>query len=202
MEVIRAFRLNDRVRELLLPILPKDILGNSSSAVSGVDVQAQVEAFEITFQRMDVDGSNAVTLDEFEDFFVSCAEGKPPPRRKAMSLNPKKASKREKREAQLRESRNENMAKAHGVHGSSSTTNLPAIKGGKGGGGPACGAEAFRRGQPAPGLQRLMQTSFTDTWKKPVAMPHGSARGKGGDASSPRCSRRARAGSRALAPPK
>ena len=77
------------------------------------------------------------------------------------------------------------MAKAHGVHGSSSTTNLPAIKGGKGGGGHQPAAhEAFRRGQPAPGLQRLMQTSFTDTWKKPVAMPHGSARGKGGDASS------------------
>ena len=56
-EVIRAFRLNDRVRELLLPLLPSDLLKSQNSAVSGIDVQAQVEAFEITFQRMDVDGS-------------------------------------------------------------------------------------------------------------------------------------------------
>ena len=59
-EIIRAFRLNDKVREILLPLLPSEILGRSASAISGVDVQAQVEAFEITFQRMDADGSNAV----------------------------------------------------------------------------------------------------------------------------------------------
>ena len=50
---------DSRLQARLLSLLPSELLGKSTSAVSGVDVQAQVEAFEITFQRMDADGSNA-----------------------------------------------------------------------------------------------------------------------------------------------
>eukprot|EP00966_Prymnesium_polylepis_P101305 2346490-Prymnesium_polylepis.1 len=40
-EVVRAFRLDDRVRELLLPLLPKELLGAGANTVTGIDVQAQ-----------------------------------------------------------------------------------------------------------------------------------------------------------------
>ena len=59
------------MRQLVAVGLLAELLGKSNSVVSGVDVQAQVEAFEITFQRMDVDGSNAVTQEEFENYFTS-----------------------------------------------------------------------------------------------------------------------------------
>ena len=148
------------VREVAKAIIPSASVDASLTDYGALDSLGAVEFRSRLSQQLDVDvdGSNAVTLDEFEDFFVSCAEGKPPPRRKAMSLNQKKATKREKREA---------ARKAEMLGKSQSGTALPAIGGAHG------GAADVRRGQPAPGLQRLMQTSFTDTW--PPSTPPPSA---------------------------
>ena len=62
-QVIRAFRLDDELRDLMLPLLnvPAD-----KFSVTGVNVKAQVEAFEEAFRRMDADGTNSVSLEEFE----------------------------------------------------------------------------------------------------------------------------------------
>ena len=49
-----------------------DALAGEDDGVVDAAVEAfaaQVEAFELIFQRMDADGSNEVTLDEFEEFF-------------------------------------------------------------------------------------------------------------------------------------
>ena len=59
-ELVRAFRLDERVREFMLPLLPKELLGPSNT-VTGVDLQAQVEAFETCFQRMDADVSRGLS---------------------------------------------------------------------------------------------------------------------------------------------
>ena len=199
-EVIRAFRLNDQVRQLLLPLLPAELLGKSNSAVSGVDVQAQVEAFEVTFQRMDVDGSNAVTLQEFEDYFTSIAVhgGSVPPPKKN-NMQPKKGRGR-KRAAGLQVSKRDLVDKpADVLMQSSSRDSLPAIKGtgkgGKGGKGGKAPIEVvpMKEGLKAPGLQRLMQTSFTDTWRKPVSLPT-STSGRNRGMTSPRSEAMLRSG--------
>ena len=67
MEVIRAYRLNEHVREVMLPLLD---VATDKYSVTGVNVKAQVEAFEDAFRKMDADGTNEVSLDEFMNFFA------------------------------------------------------------------------------------------------------------------------------------
>ena len=200
-EVIRAFRVNDQVRQLLLPLLPAELLGKSNSAVSGVDVQAQVEAFEVTFQRMDVDGSNAVTLEEFENYFTSIAvhggNAAVPRRASNLQPNPKgKGRKKSMRSALQIGDGPVGRGDAGGMAQSSSGGALPAIKGAAAKPEHGAGSSPVRKGISAPGLQRLMQTSYTDTWRKAVSVPTTkSARNASGKAAlSPRTAASQRSG--------
>jgi hypothetical protein len=70
-EVIRAFRLDDELRDMMLPLLS---VPAEKFSVTGVNVKAQVEAFEDAFRRMDADGTNSVSLHEFETFFSAGAK--------------------------------------------------------------------------------------------------------------------------------
>ena len=179
--MIRAFRLNDRVRELLLPLLPGDLLKSQNSSVSGVDVKAQVEAFEVTFQRMDADGSNAVTMEEFAAYFGALGLGQPKGRKARKGAGVLTLGKQGKPERGRRRNAPPLHEPKH-VH-----TRDPG--GGKGGhkgrrqreGSPTGGELRSNsapsalplikahNGTPAPGLQRMLQMSYTDTWRKPVA---------------------------------
>ena len=56
LEMVRAFRLDERVRELIQPLMPG--MQASRSSVTGDDLQEQVEGFERIFKMMDADGSD------------------------------------------------------------------------------------------------------------------------------------------------
>ena len=204
-EVIRAFRVNEDVRQLLLPILPAELLGKSNSAVSGVDVQAQVEAFEITFQRMDVDGSNAVTQEEFENYFTSIAlhgGNAPPPRKKILLGGPgskRKGPKKGSRPA-LHQAKGHKAEEGEGMVKSASGGGLPAVKGARAKSPQdkyadmSGGIVPMKEGLRAPGLQRAMQMSYIDTWRKPVNVPKSPQIGGGGKMPSPRSQATLRSG--------
>ena len=66
-EMQRAFRLDERVRELMLPLLPISTVSKNSTA--NVDLQEQLDGFDALFNAMDTDKSNEVSREEFELFF-------------------------------------------------------------------------------------------------------------------------------------
>eukprot|EP00900_Chrysochromulina_parva_P020753 jgi/Chrpa1/3310/Chrysochromulina_OHIO_Genome00019189-RA len=185
-ELIRAFRLNDKVRELLLPLLPADVL-RSKSDVCGINVQAQVEAFEIIFQRMDMDGSDAVTLEEFTTYFANLGLGMKPGQRKpkknsvlnfvkkpdklaAKAYARRAAAEKAILDAQLANQQRAGSPEAAGA--GAGTLSLPALK-------AAANALQEHKSVPAPGLQRMLQMSFTDTWKRGSRQPATSPRAAG-----------------------
>ena len=53
--------------------------------MTGVNVKAQVEAFEEAFRRMDADGTNSVSLEEFETFFAAAGVKEKRPRKKPVA---------------------------------------------------------------------------------------------------------------------
>ena len=57
----------------MLPLLPKST--NTNLLSGSVDVQEQIQNCERAFERMDQDGSNAVSEAEFEDFFGGAKRG-------------------------------------------------------------------------------------------------------------------------------
>jgi hypothetical protein len=77
MEVIRAFRCDDRVREALLPLLPmpKGVRWMSSPA-SANDVAQQCDVFEALFDTVDGGVADDITAADFASFFSSRAQAR------------------------------------------------------------------------------------------------------------------------------
>jgi len=67
-EVIRAFRLNPAVREKLLPLLPPPPTA-PNTVTSALDLPAQCRIFEAAFERMDLEGTDEVDIDDFVAYF-------------------------------------------------------------------------------------------------------------------------------------
>ena len=141
LEMIRAFRMDERVRELLLPMLPMPKGPNNS--VTGHDLGDQVEAFEAFFKVLDADASDGITHTEFETFF---------------KLIDTKKKDRTKSGAAARKRLLEGKAKA----------SVPARKTSMAAGGrrppSPPGADGARSA-----LHGLMRKNMFDTWRKPIA---------------------------------
>lgn len=58
--MVRAFRGDERVRELLNPLLPPPT-NRIRSTITGWDLQDQVEHFTSIFNSIDLDGSDSIT---------------------------------------------------------------------------------------------------------------------------------------------
>ena len=152
LEMVRAFRLDERVRELLLPLLP--IPAVSRDSVTGGNLQEQIDAFEHLFQMLDSDGSDGVSLHEFESFF------------KIMDLAKKKksASAAAARKRLLQQPKphkyEEPPAEQQTTRGGSPRWPSPA------GGGIRPKTPSSHA---APRLDSLMRRNGYDTWRKPLA---------------------------------
>ena len=69
---MRAFRTNEKLREKVLPLLGIPGAGLSpTNVLSSTERQTQQAALEKVFERMDADGSNEISRNEFEGFFAA-----------------------------------------------------------------------------------------------------------------------------------
>ena len=148
LEMIRAFRQDERVRELLLPLLP--LSGTAKNSVTGVDLQEQINAFDELFKVMDSDGSDAVSRQEFETFFELLEKTKGPDKLRGGAASRRRLLKPKVDYSLLAPPPEEQGA-------------LPAGAAGK----------ALRPSTSSAGLQELMRRNFLDVWRKPLEPPMG-----------------------------
>ena len=148
-EMVRSFRLDERVRELLLPLLPMPAV--SKQSITGVDLQQQIDAFEELFKAMDSDGNDGIDKHEFETFFKRTETKKKRSKGDA-------AAARRRLLAPLRSDEGATLRR------SMSGTSLAP--------GPTP-TVASASGSPAattttPKLGRLLRLNAIDTWRKPL----------------------------------
>jgi hypothetical protein len=149
LEMVRAFRLDERVRELMLPLLPMPSV--SKNSITGVDLQEQIDAFETMYQVMDSDGSDGVSLEEFEQFF------------RLMDVKKKGRSKG------LIDARKRLLAPKidHQAEALANGQSLGSPRGGSPRGSPR---RPNTSGVTQPRLDGLMRKNYLDTWRKPMVL--------------------------------
>lgn len=73
-EMVTCFQKDERVRRLLLPLLPMEPTRRKSIYDGDSTLRAQIDAFEKLFKLMDTDGSGGIDREEWEAFFRRKAE--------------------------------------------------------------------------------------------------------------------------------
>ena len=156
LEMVRAFRLDERVRELLLPLLPLPTA--SKNSVTGIDLEEQISAFEALFKIMDSDGNDGVSKHEFEIFF------------RILDLKKKKDKGRAGAAAARR--RLLQPPPQHGAERASDPLSAGVMVRGGSPRWPNARAGGPRPVSPrqsaAPRLDTLMRRNYYDTWRKPL----------------------------------
>ena len=156
-EMVRAFRLDERVRELMLPLLPMPAV--SKQSITGVDLQQQIDAFEDLFKAMDSDGSDGIDKFEFETFFKRTETKK---RRSGDA-----AASRRRLLAPLRPDLAPSTVRPGGLRSRAVTSESlppplpPTTRVGRGG---RPGVDTTK----APKLARMLRLNAIDTWRKPL----------------------------------